>query len=801
MQTLWQDVRYGVRLLLKTPAFTAVAVLTLALGIGANTAIFSVVNAVLLRPLPFKNPDRLVWAFGKCPICSGAAVSPMDFIAYRDENHTFERIGAFAPGNLLFNLTGTEKPEQIKATMVTAGFFETLGLRPLLGRTFVAADEHVKDPLVIILGNHTWKERFGSDPGVIGRPVTLDGMPRTVVGVLPNDLPLFSDADLWIPAPYGNQGMASRRSHFLRVVGLLKPGTSIAQAQVELDTIAGRLAKEFPDTNTGWSTTLLPLQTVLVGDVKPALMVLLGAVALVLLIACANVASLLLARNTARRREVAVRKALGAGRSRLVQQMLTESILLALAGGAMGILLANWGVVLLKRLGPESLPRLNEVDVSGSVLAFTAFVAILTGILFGLGPAMQSAGHDLTQSLREGGASGDWRSKHRAHNVLVVAEVALSLVVLIASGLLLNSFWRLVHERPGFDPSNVATAEVSLIDAKYQKDGAARSSFFHELEERIAALPGVDSVGFISELPLSGQANDNLFTIQEQPPADPNDRDDADFRVVDGDYFRAMRIPLLAGRNFTLGDTNESPRVILINQPLAARYFGGENPIGKHILVSGGDAREIIGIVGGNKHFAMQETPRAEMFVPEAQVEMSRLNLVVRSANDPAGLASAVRRAVSAIDPDEAASSFRSMNDVVYTSEAGDRFNTILIALFGTIALLLTAAGIFGVLSYLVTQRTREIGLRMALGAQPGDVLRVIVGHGMRLALAGGAIGLVGAFVATRWLQSFLFGVKPADPLTFSAVALLLAATAFAACYVPARRAMSVDPMVALRHE
>jgi putative ABC transport system permease protein len=802
MQTLWQDLRHGLRLLVKTPAFTAVAVLTLALGIGANTAIFSVVNAVLLRPLPFKNPDRLVWAFGKCPLCSGAAVSPMDFIAYREENHAFERIGAFALGNLLFNLTGTEKPEQVKATMVTAGFFETLGLRPLLGRTFVAADENVKDPQVIVLGYRTWKERFGAERGVIGRPVTLDGMPRTVVGVLPNDLPLFSDADLWIPAPYGNEGMASRRGHFLRVVGLLKPGTSVEQAQAELDTIAGRLAQQFPDTNTGWSTTLLPLQTVLVGDVKPALIVLLGAVALILLIACANVASLLLARNTARRREVAVRKALGAGRSRLVQQMLTESILLALAGGAMGILVADWGVVLLKRLGPESLPRLNEVGVSGSVLAFTAFVAILTGILFGLGPAMQSAGRDLTQSLREGGASGDSRSKHRAHNVLVVAEVALSLVVLIASGLLLNSFWRVVHVRPGFDPSNVATAEISLIDAKYQKDGTARSSsFFHQLEERIAALPGVDSVGLISELPLSGQANDNFFTIQEHPPADPNDRNDADFRVVDGDYFLAMRIPLLTGRTFTLGDTTESPRVILINRPLAARYFDGENPIGKHILVSGGDAREIIGIVGGNKHFAMQETLRAEMFVPEAQAERSRLNLVVRSSNDPQGLASAIRAAVSAIDPDEAASSFRSMNDVVYTSEAGDRFNTILIVLFGAIALLLTAAGIFGVLSYLVTQRTREIGLRMALGAQPGDVLRVVVGNGMRLVLLGGAIGLAGAFVATRWLQSFLFGVRPTDPLTFSAVALLLAATAFAACYVPARRAMRVDPMVALRYE
>ena len=805
MQTLWQDIRYALRILAKNSGFTAIAVLTLALGIGANTAIFSVVDAVLLRPLPFKNPERLVWGFGNCPLCSGAAVSPMDFADYRAQNHVFEHLGAFGLGNLLFNLTGTEKPEQVKATMVTAGFFETLGIQPLLGRVFLPADEQVKEPRVVILGNRTWKQRFSSDRALIGKQVTLDGASRTVVGVLPADLPLFSDADFWIPAPFENEGMASRRGHFLRVVGLLKRGVTLAQAQAEFDTIASHLAQEYPDTNKGWSVTLAPLRTVLIGDAKPALLVLLGAVALVLLIACANVASLLLARNTTRRREIAVRTALGATRARLVRQMLTESILLAMAGGIAGTLLANWGVALLKKLGPESLPRLNEVSMSGGVLAFTAGVVILTGIFFGLGPALKASRRDLTQSLREGGASGDSRAKHRAHNALVVAEVALSLMVLIASGLLLNSFWRLIHVHPGFDTANVTTAEVSLVYEKYRDSDAARAAFFDRLREHIAAQPGVDSVGFISELPLSGQANDTFFTVQENPPADPDDRNDADIRVVSGDYFRAMRIPLLAGRSFTTQDAPNSPRVALVNRPFAVRYFGNDNPIGKHLHIweggKGFTAREIVGIVGGNKHFVMQEAPRAEMFVPQAQSQDARMNLVIRSVSEPAVLAPEVRAAVSAIDPDEAPSSFRSMSDVISASEAGDRFNTILIVLFGAIALLLAAAGIFGVLSYLVTQRTREIGLRIALGARPQNVLRVIVSHGMRLALIGVAIGLVGALAATRWMSSFLFDVKPTDPITFAAVVFILTLVAFLACYFPARRAMRVDPMVALRYE
>ncbi len=801
MNSILQDLKYSIRTLAKSPGFTLVAILTLALGIGANTAIFSVVNAVLLRPLPFQNPARLVWSWGNCPLCDRGAVSPADLLVYRAENHSFAHYGAMAVGDSLFNLTGSDKPIQIKGSMVTAGFFDALGIQPRYGRVFNESDEETTDPDVVILSHHLWQDRFGGDPNVIGKSISLDGKSRTVIGVLSADIPVLTEADLWFPAPYLNQGMQTHRSHFLRPIGLLKPGVTISQAQSELDAIAARLATQFPVTNKGWSVKLEPLQTVLVGNVRPAFMVLIGAVSLVLLIACANIASLLFARNTARQREIAIRTALGAGRSRLLRQLLTESLVLALAGGLVGIFLANAGVELLKQLGPQSLPRLDEVNVNGAVLAFTFVTAILTSILFGFGPALKASRRDLTQSLKEGGASGDSRSKHRAHNALVVAEVALSVVVLIASGLLLNSFYRLMRVHLGFDPANVLTTEVSLVSPRYDEE-PKRESFFHALQDRLQSAPGVKSAGFISELPLSGEANDTFFTITEYPPANPNDNEDADFRNIDGDYFGAMRIPLLAGRSFERQDSTESRNVVIINEPFAQKYFPNENPIGKHLKMFEGKpefaVREIVGIVGGNKHFALQESLRPEMFKPGS---FTRMNIVVRGAGDPAMLTTTVREALHAIDPDEATSTFRTMDDVISTSASGDRFNTVLLGAFAAIALLLTAAGIFGVLSYLVTQRTREIGLRMALGAQPEDVLRVVVGHGLRLVLLGLCIGVAAALVVTRWMSSVLFDVKPTDPLTFAAVAVLLTAVAFLASYVPARRAMRVDPMVALRYE
>jgi putative ABC transport system permease protein len=801
MGTLLQDVRYAIRTLAQSPGFTAIAIFTLALGIGANTALFSVVDAVLLRPLPFENPSRLVWTWGNCSLCDQAAVSPADFVDYRAQSHCFEYYGAMAGGDSLFNLTGDDKPIQIKGSMVTAGFFEALRVQLRYGRVFGPSDEQTTDPEVVILSHHLWQENFGSDPNVVGKSISLDGKKRTIVGVLADDIPLLTRADLWYPAPFQNQGMQSRRSHFLRPIGLLKRGVTISQAQSELDIIATRLATQYPATNAGFNAKLEPLRNVLIGNVHPAFVVLIGAVALVLLIACANIASLLLARNTVRQREIAIRTALGAGRSRLIRQLLTESLVLALAGGAAGVLLANGGVELLKQLGPQSMPRLDEVHLNGVVLAFTFATAIFTGILFGLGPAVKASRRDLVQSLKEGGASGDSRSKHRAHNILVVAEVALSLIVLIASGLLLNSFWRLMRAPLGFDPASVLTTEISLVSPRYD-DQQRRESFFHELQDRIQSSPGVKSAGFVSELPLSGEANDTFFTIAEHPPANPNDNNDADFRLIDGDYLEAMRIPLLAGRAVERQDSVESRKVVIVNEPFVKKFFPNENPIGKHLKMFEGKPefveRQIVGIVGGNKHFALQESLRSEMFMPGS---FTRMNVVVRGAGDPGTLTTVVRQAIHEIDPDEATSTFRTMADVVSTSAATDRFNTLLLGAFAAIALLLTAAGIFGVLSYLVTQRTREIGLRMALGAQPKDVLGVIVGHGMRLVLVGLCIGVAGALGVTRWMSSVLFGVKPSDPLTFLVVAALLGAVALLAAYVPARRAMRVDPMVALRYE
>jgi putative ABC transport system permease protein len=801
MNSILQDLKYSMRTLARSPGFTAVAILTLALGIGANTAIFSVVNAVLLRPVPFKNPARLVWSWGSCALCDHAAVSPADFLDYRAQNHSFEHYGAMAVGDSLFNLTGSDKPIQIKGAMVTAGFFEALGVQPRYGRVFNESDEKPTDPETVILSRHLWLDRFGGDPQVIGKSISLDGKSRTVVGVLSTDIPILTQADLWFPAPFLNKGMQSRRSHFLRPIGLLKPGVTISQAQSELDSIAAHLATQFPETNAGFGVKLEPLQNVLIGNVRPAFIVLIGAVALVLLIACANIASLLFARNTARQREIAIRTALGAGRGRLLRQLLTESLVLALAGAAAGIFLASAGVELLQRLGPQSLPRLDEVNVNGAVLAFTFVTAIFTAILFGFGPAFKASRRDLTQSLKEGGASGDSRSKHRAHNALVVAEVALSVVVLIASGLLLNSFWRLMRVHLGFDPSHVLTTEISLVSPRYD-DEQKRESFFHALQDRLQSAPGVKSAGFVSELPLSGEAFDTFFTIAEHPPANPDDNNDADVQVIDGDYLGAMRIPLLAGRVFDRQDCTESRKVVIVNEPFVAKYFPNENPIGKHLKMFEGKpefvAREIVGIVGGNKHFALQESLRPEMFTPGS---FMRMNVVLRSAGDPAMLTPVVREALRAIDSDEATSAFRTMDDVISSSASGERFNTLLLGSFASIALLLTAAGIFGVLSYLVTQRTREIGLRMALGAQPEEVLQVIVGHGLRLVLLGLCIGVAAALVVTRWMSSVLFDVKPTDPLTFAAVAVLQMAVAFLASYIPARRAMRVDPMVALRYE
>jgi predicted permease len=811
LDTTRRDLLYGLRMLRRSPAFTAIAIGTLALGIGANTAIFSVVNAVLLEPLPLKEPDRLVWAWGQVPGGDRAAIAPADVLDYRAQNQTFEQIAAIGLGTQLFNLATGDKPELVKGGMVTAGFFETLGVPPAYGRLFIPADEQVSEPEAIVLGQRLWKERFAGDKEIVGKKVKIDGKGRTVVGVLAMDLSVFSkldtgipsQAELWIATPYRNEGMHSRRSHFLRLIGAKKKGVTLEEAQADLDAINDGITRRYPNEVTeGFHLKLVPLKAALVGDTREALLILLAAVSLVLLIACTNVANILLARNTARAREMAVRTALGASPLQIARQVLTESLLLSSLGALAGIALAVYAIRVLRVLAGY-LPRAEEITVSAPVLMFTAAIALATGILFGAAPAVALSRQHPTCNLKDGGPTGSSRAKHRTQRLLVIAEVGLSLVVLIAAGLVLNSFWRVVHVNPGFDPSQVTTAQLSLVYEKYRQE-PSRIELMEQLTRRIEALAGVEAAGFISELPLSGQLEDTFFRIREHPLANPKDTHDADVRVIAGNYFRAMHIPLLTGRSFTREDTPGSARVMLVNEAFAQQFFPGEGAIGRHLEIYEGQpefiTREIVGVVADNKHLALQERPLPQMFLPYAQSPFLNMNAVVRSAA-PAPLAPLLREVLRATDPDEAWGAFRQMNEVVSASTSEERVNTILLAIFGLLALCLAAVGIFGVLSYLVTQKTREIGVRVALGARPRQVLHMVVSEGLQLTAAGLAIGLVVSLGVTRWIGSLLYEVKTWDPATYAVLTVALLLVAALACWLPARRATQVDPLVALRHE
>jgi putative ABC transport system permease protein len=800
MERLTQDVRYGFRMLRKSPGFTVVAVATLALGIGANTAMFSVTSAVLLNRLPFFEPSRLIRGFGKFPLNDQAAVSPPDFADYRAQNRSFEQLAAMYMEDETANLSGGERPEQVRTNIVSWNFFEALGVHPKFGRRFQSNDELVNRPQVAMLGQGLWRRDFGGDPAVIGRTLTLDGQPLEIVGVLPSDLPLLSEAQVWLPMPMLAEGMTHRHAHFLAVVGRLKAGISKRQAQRDVDAIARTLARQYPESNNGWSLNLLDLRDVIVGGVRPVLLLLFGAVGLLLLIACANVANLLLARVGVRRKEIAVRTALGASRGRIVRQIMTETILLALAGGGLALVASVWGVSLLRAMAPADLPRVEEIHMNPAVLLFTAAISVLTSILFGAAPALQLSADRVADSLKLGGRSSGNVSQHKLGRALMVGEIAFSFALLIGAGLLVKSVWRLIHVDPGFRSDHVVSARISLSERAYNEE-AQRALFFQQLEERIAGLPGVESAGAISELPLSGQLNDDFFRIKGRTYG-PNENDDADFRRATPGYLKAMGIPLLAGRWFDERDGLDSPGILVVNKPFIERYFGGRNPIGESILIEGfSKPREIVGVIGGVNHFALNSPQPAEMYVPEAQAPSGAMNLVVRAASDPQALASAIRDAVSALDRDETLSAVRPMDEIVQSSIAQPRFSAQLLVLFAALALLLAAVGLYGLIAYAVSQRTQEIGIRLSLGAQHSDVLRLILGEGISLALIGSVIGLAAALGLTRLLAGMLYGVSPTDPGTFVAVGLLLTGVALFACYIPARRATKVDPMVALRSE
>ncbi|HJQ25194.1 MAG TPA: ABC transporter permease [Blastocatellia bacterium] len=818
MQTILQDLRYGARVLMKKPGFTFIAVLTLALGIGANTAIFSVVNALLFRSLPYKNPERLVmiWETNHelpIPDPDRFPVSVAAFDDWRKQAESFEAVSIFDSQRFAF--TGAGAPERVAGITTSAGFFDALGVSPILGRTYTEEEDRPGANKVAVLSYALWQKRFGGDMEICGKTMQLDGDSYTIIGVMPQGMQFPRAADLnaffqlppqtelWTPMQLTAEQLTNRGSHSRAVIARLKPGVSFAKAQAELDAIASRNQQQYPNAK-GWGAHLMPMQEQLVGGMRPALLILLGAVGLVLLIACANVANLLLARAAARQKEMAVRMAMGASRWRLVRQLLTESLLLALIGGGLGVLLAVWGVDLLLAISPASIPRKNEITVDVAALGFTFAVALMTGVLFGLAPAFQVSRVNLNDVLKEG-ARGSTGGRTPLRSLLVVAEVALSLVLLTGAGLLVRSFARLTGTDPGFDPHNVAAMNLSISSSHYEWDPKQRR-FFKQVLERMRTIPGALSVGAVSELPLSGSEETDSFNIEGRPaPKTSSDDPLADFRFIDEGYFKTLAIPLITGRAFTEYDNDTAPPVVVINESLARRYFNGEDPVGKRVKFGSAEDSDpwatIVGVVRDIKHSGLDAEARPQLYFPYQQMLWGHLVIVVRSATDAQNLFDAMREAVWAVDKDQPITSLRTMESYLSDSVSQQRFNAVLLAGFALLALVLASVGIYGVMSYSVTQRTHELGIRMALGAKHGDVFRLVVIEGMRLALSGVALGLVGAFAATRLMSSLLFAVSATDPLTFAAISLILTGVALGACLVPARRATRVDPMVALRYE
>ncbi len=800
MDSLIKDLRYGIRSLLKRPGVTAIALIALALGIGANTAIFSLVNAVVLQSLPYPESDRLVWAWGTVRNrISRASVSPPDYLDFRSQNKTFEHFGASGtlPGSA--NLTGIGDPERLTASRVTGNYFDVFGVAPALGRGFSLENEKTGNDQVTLLSYELWQKRFGGDPQIVHKTIILDSKPYQVIGVMPAHFKVPQMAELWVPMNFdADPEMKMRQAHFLRPVGRLKAGVSLAQAQSDIDSIAARLEEQFPGTNTGWSLGLVSLHEQLLGNSRSFVFILFGAVGLVLLIACANVANLLLVRAAARQREIALRTALGASRSRIIRQMITESLLLAIVGGALGALLAVWGVELLVALSADSLPPTVTVKIDSTVLAFTLLISIVTGVLFGLAPAFRTLKVNLIDTLKEGARGAEGTLRNRTRSFLVIFESAVAVMLLIAAGLLVRSLIELQRVDPGFDSNNILTFQIALPQTKYDFEGKP-ASFFEQLETRVDSLPGVESVGQISELPFSGQLNDVPFIVEGRPAVSPNDGFNADWRRVNQNYFSALRIPLLRGRNFTEQEVRQSDKVVIVSQQLVATAFPNEDPLGKRLFSIGDKPYEIIGVVGDIRHSSLAGQPFATMYLPTRNA--GRMNLVIRTQGDPLSIVGAVRKEVYALDPDQPIAQVKRLSDWVDSSVAAPRYRTTLLALFAALAMVLAATGIYGVMSYSVAQRTHEIGVRMALGARRLDVMKLVVRQGMLLTLVGVILGLGGAFALTRVMETLLFGVTAKDPITFGVGAVLLIAVAFVACFVPARRATKVDPLVALRYE
>jgi putative ABC transport system permease protein len=812
MESLIKDIRYGIRSMLKRPGFTATALITLALGIGASAAIFSVVNAVLLRPLPYPNPDQIVTIWGKLPThgLDKLDVSPPEYIDYRSRNQTFSAVAAYA--SLGRNLTGVGEPERVNVTFVTDGFFPVLGRLPLHGRAFFNDEDRPGHNQVAMLSYSLWQRRFAGDENIVGQNVVLDGVSHIVVGVMPADFQ-FPDTEtqIWKPMAFDADDLSenNRGSHYLSLIARAKSGVSLEQMKSDVTAIAAQIQKEHPDhyeANSGWGASVVSLHEETVGNVRFALLMLLGVVGFVLLIACANVANLLLARAAPRQHEIAIRTALGAGRWQIVRQPLVESVLLSLAGGAGGILLASWGKDVLVVLNPTILPRVSEINVSGRVIGFTFLITLFTGLLLGLIPALQATKLNLTESLKDGAAKATAsRTRHRLRGLLVVSEISMALILLVGAGLMIRSLYKLQQVDLGFDPTNVLTMRLSLAQTKYSEPQKQRA-FFNELVSGVENLPGVRSAGLVNLLPLSGSGNRRNISVEGKPENPIN----VEFRISSPKYFSAMGIKLQKGRLFDENDRDNTTYVVVVNEAFTQVFLPHEDPLQKRIKMGGLDTPfrwlSIVGVIKDLKHQGPDAGARPEMYVPYLQPplpdwNMQSMFLAVQAENEPQNLITRVRGVVQAIDREQPIYSVSTMQQLLGRSVASRRFNMLLMTLFSASALVLASVGIYGVMSYSVTERTREIGIRLALGAQPRNVLGLVVREGMTLALAGIGVGLAGAAWLTKLMSSLLFGIVPTDVTTFAGVSVLLVLVALLASYVPARRATKVDPLKALRYE
>ncbi|HET6851494.1 MAG TPA: ABC transporter permease [Pyrinomonadaceae bacterium] len=804
---LLHDLRYAARMQRKNPAFTVIAVIALALGIGANTAIFSVVNTVLLRPLPYKDPERLVMVWEDASRHGYPRDTPAaaNYVDWRDQSQVFEGMAAIA--DISFNLTGAGDPERLEGRRVSANLFPLLGVEPQIGRVFTAAEDQPGAQRVVLLSYRLWQRRFGGDPSIVGKALTINGESYIVVGVMPASFQFpTSDDEAWVPIAFTQQEASNRGRHYLQIIARLKPGVPLAQAQSEMTTIATRLQQQYPQQNADLGAVVQPLHEHLVGDIRPALLILLGAVGLVLLIACANVANLLLARAAVRQKEIAVRVALGAKRGRLIRQFLTESILLSTLGGIVGLGIAFGGLVLLKAFIPETISQAREISIDLKVLAFTFVVSVLTGVIFGLAPAIQALRFNQIETLKEGGrdaATGG--SGKRLRSLLVMSEVAISLVLLIGAGLLINSFLRLRNVDPGFRSDNLLTMKIVLPEPKYAKF-QQRAAFYTNLLQRVQSLAGVRSAAVTTNLPLYRQGNSTSINIEGRPAPPPGQELIVVTRIISPGYFDTMSIPVLKGRPLTDQDMETSPTAVVISETMARRFWPGEDPVGKRIAAwkvqTPEDWAQIVGVVKDVRQFELTADPKPQMYLSYRQAGFfAPRDLVVKTDVEPASMAETVRKAVWDIDKDQPVSNIRTMEEILAESIARQRFSMLLLAIFAGVALVLAGVGIYGVMSYSVAQRTHEIGIRMALGAQTGAVLKLAVGYGMKLVIIGIVVGLIAAFALTRLMATLLFGVTATDPATFTLISLLLIAVAALASYIPARRATKVNPIIALRYE